>query len=743
MSYFKFSKSVAGYLSPDDIIKNALGAKGRASEGDIIYGTIATINKEETLSSYVYSYVKNDPNKAGVTISDSYYYPIQVKTTSKKTGDSSITLYATAIETEQQVKDDNLNAVVFTFYEDAAKYTGSSTSSLSKTGTFSTGQSVVLAPFEDGSYQKTTTGTGRSTLTWIRTLVDGSYQYAVLRSTAPNGQTNNLNYTIKSVGNNTVISNQEEQKAANATDPSAPTSTPTTETGTEEINDTGSVDTMAGTTMGYEAIVEEEGLLSESSTYNPDITELLGQGTGDNYYEDNSILKVRDVLGVFGLPYQFMPHVDPRITGAVDSGGIEDLGIDYAEKIIGSIPLLFITPGKPSFMQGYSDDDQKTAIGQIISNFIGGGSSVSIDDLISKNGKFYTFEPDITGYYNYVNPMCRICAQLLGIDGEEYSIGDTNNDSIDWKEFTQERITGITSILTEYRAIPFYLDSETQISESMSSDVTDSSLASTVDSFSDMGRELMFYLGYTPALAGLDSLTDADVLDNAENFSNFVSSISGNNIFQSLAAQVTAVATGGRLEFPKIWSNSSFSRSYDVTIKLRSPDMDNLSLWTNIIVPLCHILGFVQPRMVANNPNAYTSPYLVRATYKGFFNVDMGIISGCNISKGDDAQWSINGIPTTVDVNLTITDLYDVMSITPGKSIGNMFGFDVLDNTAQMDYLMNMCGINVYKPEINRIIDLYLTQNLLNPINDSVSNIFGHLRDKITTTFTNVYRGML
>jgi hypothetical protein len=274
----------------------------------------------------------------------------------------------------------------------------------------------------------------------------------------------------------------------------------------------------------------------------------------------------------------------------------------------------------------------------------------------------------------------------------------------------------------------------------MGNDVTDTSLASTVDSFSDMGRELMFYLGYTPALAGFDSFAEGDVSQNVEAVSEYISSISDDNIFKSLINQVTSVATGGRLIFPKIWAESSFSRSYDVNIKLRSPDMDNFSLWINIIVPLCHILGFVQPRMINQNPNGYVNPFLVRAMYKGFFNVDMGIITSCNITKGDDAQWSINGIPTSVDISLTITDLYDVMSMTATTSTN--FSYDTLDNTAQMDYLMNLCGINIYKPDIGRWIDLWYTNNVENRLGDITTNLWGSLRTKISNAITKIYRGV-
>ena len=216
------------------------------------------------------------------------------------------------------------------------------------------------------------------------------------------------------------------------------------------------------------------------------------------------------------------------------------------------------------------------------------------------------------------------------------------------------------------------------------------------------------------------------------------SMISDDNIFKTLATQLTSVVTGGRLVFPKIWSNSSFSRSYDINIKLRSPDMDPASLFMNIIAPLCHILGFVQPKMIKQNPNGYMSPFLVRCCYKGFFNIDMGIITNASITKGDDGQWSPQGIPTTVDVSLTITDLYETMSMT--ASSGILGAFDTMDNTAQMDYLMTMCGVNIYKPEISRMIDLYM-MSAENAVRDIPNRLWSNLRSNISSAIVGIYRG--
>ena len=46
-----------------------------------------------------------------------------------------------------------------------------------------------------------------------------------------------------------------------------------------------------------------------------------------------------------------------------------------------------------------------------------------------------------------------------------------------------------------------------------------------------------------------------------------------------------------------------------------------------------HILGFTAPRALGYN--GIQSPFLVRCFYKSFFNVDMGIVTNLNITKGD------------------------------------------------------------------------------------------------------------
>lgn len=454
--------------------------------------------------------------------------------------------------------------------------------------------------------------------------------------------------------------------------------------------------------------------------------------------DGSEFYNIRSVIGILGLPYQFMPHVDLRLDGSFNNSST---GSEYASKIVSNMPLLMITPGVPSFMAGYSQEEKDTMIGALIGTATDAVTS-SLDTLLSKTGRYYTFKPTAPDFFNYLNPMARICARLMEVQDKTMDDG-TKLDNVNWMEYTQQKVENLVDLASDYMAIPIYLDSETQISESFSNDTTETSLASTVNGFSDTAREIMFLLGLTSASMNFDAIS-ADALQNNENLQDYINQLQGitggSGFWSSLVNQAESVATGGRLIFPKIWSDSSFSRSYNVTVKLRSPDMDNFSLFLNIILPICFFLCLTQPRMMTNNPNAYASPFLVRAMYKGFFNVDMGIITSMDFTKGDEAQWNSMGIPTSVDVNMTITDLYEAMSITATSATKN-WSYDTLDNTALMDYLMTMCGINVYKPEISRALDLWFVNNFENRARDLFSvSLWGNLRQSISNAIVSIYR---
>ena len=512
-----------------------------------------------------------------------------------------------------------------------------------------------------------------------------------------------------------------------------------------------------------------EGLIARESGYKPSIEEIdytiygkTSTASYESYNTQNNT--IRNVRSILGLPYQFLESADARLLDNDNAA----LGRKYAEKIIARAPILLLTPGDPKFMTNFTEVERKNVFNSLVNGL---GVSEKLDDLKeilgegkTNNGRYYTFQFNYNEYYNYLNPMCRIAARLLNIQDETLevveagAVGDDDNapadqvkrtsrarlDSLDWSKFTASRIESFMDIGLA-GAIPFYINSETQISESFSNSTGESMLAG-LNSVSDLVREVTFLLGYSGSGLGidmskLDEFKDSFNIDTLDEFTNGL--LSGSNFFKNLGVQAASIVTAGKLIFPEIWNDSSFTKTYNINIKLTTPDCDPLSWYFNICVPLLHLVAMAAPRADPNNPAAYRAPFLVRGYYKGLFNCDMGIITSLDISKGAEGAWTREGLPTVVDVGITLKDLYQIMSISSGVPNG-IFGATAIKNTALMDYLANLCGININKPEVGRQIDMWWTQSVVNTLKDAVTkNIWGGIEQGVQNSIMNIYNNVL
>lgn len=464
---------------------------------------------------------------------------------------------------------------------------------------------------------------------------------------------------------------------------------------------------------------------------------------------DSDFIDIKHVAGVFGLPYQFLPTADPRIvTTNDDNEAVKSshlLGYEYSNKIIERIPLLFLAPGRPAFLTKYNKAERQTLIGSLIEQGVMGGiaaNSSDLDKLLEQGGRYYTFEYKNSEYYTFVNPLCRATAIYLGIQNVKLPGANTTLNKLNWEDFTSAGIKSITD-LGNFSSVPFYVDAESSISENWSNSTQASQLASTINNISDMAKEVNFLIGMGSTALNLDSIVDADMTTNMESLDALTSKLAGSNasnFLSNLTGHLTTLAAGGRMYFPEIWADSQLSRSYNCHFKFMSPDPSPLSIYLNVLVPLIHLMCLVAPQTISGNVNSYSTPFLVRAIYKGMFNVDTGIITSMSVNKGGDCQWTKNGIPTSIEVDIEIKDLYNVMAITPTD--GNLIcSYDTLNNTALMDYVANLCGINIFKPEIRRTIEMWYTINLQNKLGDYIqNNIWGNIQDKVQNLIMGIYR---
>lgn len=465
------------------------------------------------------------------------------------------------------------------------------------------------------------------------------------------------------------------------------------------------------------ADIEYKTLDATYSGYSLDTDVDVDKSVGD--------LMANSMHGIFGLPYQWDKIADRRMVNS--SGKTLKFGRKYSEKIVSRMPLVFFTPGRPSFMPG-SDDESKNNILSILTKKMIGDESLiseSLDAILNAGDtgakKFYALNFAQEEYFRYVNPMCQIMAKYMGLDKEyDKKVGKKNKvnfTKFDWSEALTE---GFTKYWSSASAIPFYADAASSVNDSFSNDTTQSWLAGQVGGLSSQAKEMQFLMGTATSAtdnAGLLGVVGDAVNSLRDKLSSMTTSKSGSDMMANVGSSLVAIAQGGSMIFPEIWDNSSVGRSYSINIKLRSPDCDNLSLYLNIMVPFIHCLCMCAPQMMGNNVNTYGSPFLIRAYCKSMFNIDMGIITSMDVSRGKEGAWNANGIPTEMDITMNIKDLYDVFSITGWDnsiSLSSIFGtkknssLQIIKNTAMMDYLGNLAGLNLNQPEVTKNIQSYI-----------------------------------
>lgn len=421
---------------------------------------------------------------------------------------------------------------------------------------------------------------------------------------------------------------------------------------------------------------------------------------------------LHNLRGVFGMPYQYLPIADLRVANNGSSNVINnsDIGIKYREKILSRMPLCIIMPGLVDFMPQYSNKERDNMIKEYMHK----------DDAFVTNirkytssvrGDYYRFYPAWNLYYKYVNAILRMCSIFMDIGDKkfEYNGNTTILKEMDWKQLSPHNIA--SSSFFE-GSLLYYLNTENQISESFSNNTTQSQLAAKTNAISDASRELMFMANNTVNIledvggtVGKYGAKTADTLARGilkgYNALRGSQSYDSNGVIGAIANGISNTITGSKMVFPELWQDSQFTRDYNITFKLDSPDNDPFSIFLNIIVPLVHTICLAAPKYTG--PNTYAAPFLIRAFYQGFFNINLGIVTELSINKGNEGSWTYDNIPTEVEVHMNIKDLFNVNCMSMGGDSKLNTELNLLSNQPFVDYISNMCGLNIDEPDFRRL----------------------------------------
>jgi hypothetical protein len=414
--------------------------------------------------------------------------------------------------------------------------------------------------------------------------------------------------------------------------------------------------------------------------------------------------------------------------------------------------MLVMQPGKAHFMAGASDEEKEGVLGALI------GDQDSINNILADETanphRYYSFALDHMNYNRYVNTLCWACAANLNLRNTPYNaVGDgrsTRSNNKFMGRDLDDNVDGVytfseafTNTLRYTGAVAFYINSDAQISESISTTTGQSQLSEKINGISDIAREIQFVLGTNGRIAdvvsGMGKL-GANGLEAA--VSGLASSFTGSgSLLSTIGESIGTIIAGGKMIFPEIWQDTQFSRSYSINIKLVSPDNDDLSIYHNILVPLMHLITFALPK--GTSTNSYISPFLIRAAYKSFMNIDMGMVVDMSINRGAEGCWNRHGVPTVVDVSMTIKDLYPVLNLAsyPTGIWRSDDSYDILKNDALLAYIANLCGVNVVNSDVSRAIEfqaIMRSKGLTNMPNAILDSTW----DKLTSVGSNLLRGI-
>ena len=405
---------------------------------------------------------------------------------------------------------------------------------------------------------------------------------------------------------------------------------------------------------------------------------------------------VEDALAsIFGMPYQFSEIVDPPYIYKSSDGKDKrsTIGNKFLEKIFSMASIIFLSPGEPEFLEGSLSKEMLDTWANALLTAGNGEPSIAGSQ---EDGKFYGFKNTFVEYAKYVNTAVRGLSMFLGIGDLDIPIPGKENKTIKLEKFYIEEFMGseYERLFGSLMSIPFYIDAESSISDSFGNSTTESMVAQTVQPFTDQARELMYLTGSADSSGLARSLAQLMAKGIGSLNDTLQGVFNSKSILSRLGGEIHAIVGGGRLTCPEVWADSSYGKSYDINIKLRSPDPDPVSIFLNIYLPIILLICMTVPRQYELSSNAYSAPFIIRAVYKSIFNIEMGIIDSLNISKGGDGRWNEFGMPTSADVSFSIKELYNNTFISKG--------FGLIRNTAQLDYLATLAGNNLNEPEMFR-----------------------------------------
>lgn len=354
---------------------------------------------------------------------------------------------------------------------------------------------------------------------------------------------------------------------------------------------------------------------------------------------------------VMGLPLIYSPLDDPdqRVFGNTFES---------------DLPLVFITPGKPKVNRklfssvGAGSLFQTSSVVATVGNAIVEGAFSMIGIKTNKDSRFISFKPAYSEYYKYVQTILQYIHASMGLDGV-FDFGRYDSDD-NFKNF----------------GLAFYASNSSSIDEGANNEYIQSDIGQEANAKQAEIRENKMLAGM-----GMSGLLDSVVAGLRDMVVNATENIP---VIGSLVGSFIEGLDGSQLQYPDVWGNSTFDRSYSLEFKFYSPYGDPQSIMNYVYIPFISLICMGLP--LQDSYYSYKQPFLVRLSSPGRFECDCGVIRNISIVRGEEQTWTAEGLPRSITVRLSVADLYPSLVITKKNQ-------QLKYNTGLTSYIECMAGI--------------------------------------------------
>jgi hypothetical protein len=348
----------------------------------------------------------------------------------------------------------------------------------------------------------------------------------------------------------------------------------------------------------------------------------------------------------------------------------------FMETLAVNAPVVTIIPGTPGIMSDAAKSEKRQAAlasmfkkvndadntkdQQAILAEINRSMQFDAESLKESDGRFFSFSADPLGYSAAFNTL--FSGLVSRLEGTSFIVENT---------FESDKWGGLN----------FYVDKGTTVSEGISNSYEDSFMKGMMDGAASMVDKAKEAMG---TLLGDGQSEFFSYADKGEKMVG--AATGGAAATTGTLTRLSSVFEGSKALMPKMWSDSTFNRSYTISMKFESLYGNKEDLINDVFLPFLAVLAFSLP--MQSHTSAYSRPFILQVDAAGWFHLDCAVVTEVTIKRSASPDdWTDDGLSRKIELDLTVMDLYPTIMLSQHM-------FAATNNIGLNSYLSSIAGMN-------------------------------------------------